>query len=74
MYLYYIFFADTVFGTTNPYIYDKKNFDIKISNPMNSVHIPIKTFGNVQLEILAKSASFGQGNILHINTQYLIQY
>lgn len=50
----------TVFGTTNPYIYDKKNFDIKISNPMNSVHIPIKTFGNVQLEILAKSASFGQ--------------
>lgn len=27
---------------------------------MNSVHIPIKTFGNVQLEILAKSASFGQ--------------
>nr|XP_034318574.1 cell death-related nuclease 6 [Crassostrea gigas] len=51
---------ETVFGTTNPYIYDKKNFDIKISNPMNSVHIPIKTFGNVQLEILAKSASFGQ--------------
>ncbi|XP_052694227.1 LOW QUALITY PROTEIN: putative deoxyribonuclease-2 [Crassostrea angulata] len=38
----------------------RKNFDIKISNPMNSVHIPIKTFGNVQLEILAKSASFGQ--------------
>eukprot|EP00105_Crassostrea_gigas_P023899 XP_011443942.1 PREDICTED: uncharacterized protein LOC105339863 isoform X3 [Crassostrea gigas] len=50
----------TVFETTNPYIYDKKNFDIKISNPMDSVHIPIKTFGNVQLEILAKSALFGQ--------------
>lgn len=73
MYLYYIFIAETV-RNANPYIYDKKNFDIKISNPMNSVHIPIKTFGNVQLEILAKSASFGQGNILHINTQYFIQY
>lgn len=50
----------SVFETTNPYIYDRKNFNISIGNPMNTVPISLKTSGNVQLEILAKSSSFGQ--------------
>lgn len=72
-YLYYPFYiVESVFETTNPYNYDRKNFNISIGNPMNTVPISLKTSGNVQLEILAKSSSFGQGNIFNINAQYFI--
>lgn len=50
----------SAFETTNPYIYDNKNFNINVQDPMASSHLSLKTLGNVQLDILAKSASFGQ--------------
>lgn len=48
MYLYYLFYiVESVFEMTNPYIYDMKNFNINIGNPMDTEHISLKTFENV---------------------------
>lgn len=56
--------AENIFGTTNPYIYDKKNFDINKTNRQANSHFSLKSHNNAQLEVLAKSAAFQEGDVL----------
>lgn len=47
-----------IFGTTHPYIYDRINFDVNTLNRPSTSHVGLKSRGNVQLKVLAKSATF----------------
>uniref|UniRef100_A0A8W8P3Q4 Uncharacterized protein n=1 Tax=Magallana gigas TaxID=29159 RepID=A0A8W8P3Q4_MAGGI len=47
-----------IFGTTLPYIYDRTNFDVNTLNRPSTSHVRLKSRGNVQLEVLAKSATY----------------
>ncbi|XP_078329349.1 deoxyribonuclease-2-alpha-like isoform X2 [Crassostrea virginica] len=48
----------SVFETTEPYIYDSKNFSPTTGNKQTTSDVDMKTRGNVQLKCIAKSADY----------------
>lgn len=60
----FFFSVENIFGTTHPYIYDKTNFDVNTLNRPSTGHVRLKSHGNVQLEVLAKSATYKEGETL----------
>ncbi|XP_061180817.1 deoxyribonuclease-2-alpha-like [Saccostrea echinata] len=49
----------TAFATTNPYIYSQ-NGGVPLKGELTTYSMPIKTKGNEELKLLAKSSSFGK--------------
>lgn len=58
------FLVENIYGTTHPYIYDKTNFDVNAINRPSKSHVGLKSHGNVQLKVLAKSAAYKEGDTL----------
>ena len=54
-------FIESVFETTEPYIYDSKNFSPSSGNRQTTSDVDMKTRGNVQLKCIAKSADYQHG-------------
>ena len=54
-------FIESVFETTEPYIYDSKNFSPTTGNKQTTSDVDMKTRGNVQLKCIAKSADYQHG-------------
>lgn len=65
LFLYwFVLIVENIFGTTNPFIYEKKNFDINSTKPKNKSPDSLKSHNNVKLEVFAKSAAFRGGDAL----------
>lgn len=62
--VFFLFLVENIFGTTHPYIYDRTNFDVNTLNRPSTSHVRLKSRGNVQLEVLAKSATYKEGEAL----------
>lgn len=61
---FFLFLVENIFGTTHPYIYDRTNFDVNTLNRPSTSHVGLKSRGNVQFKVLAKSATFKEGEAL----------
>lgn len=62
--LFFLFLVENIFGTTHLYIYDTTNFDVNTLNRPSTSHVGLKSRGSIQLEVLAKSATFKEGEAL----------
>lgn len=63
LFISFLIFSENIFSTTNPNIYDQKNFTVKGGNPTNESITVLETSGENLLVVFAKSATFGKGRV-----------
>lgn len=61
LFIFILIFSENIFSTTNPYIYDKKNFAVKGGNSTSESTTVLRTSKKNWLIVFAKSATFGKG-------------
>lgn len=54
---------EKIFKTTNPNIYDQKNFTVWGGKPASKINLDFRTSGKNLVEVFAKSAKFGKKDI-----------
>lgn len=64
--IFFFILIEQIFKTTNPFIYDEKNFSLERSKENNPsyLYMDFKTSGDVQLKVFAKPKSCEDG--IHI--------
>eukprot|EP00105_Crassostrea_gigas_P023904 XP_011443949.1 PREDICTED: plancitoxin-1-like [Crassostrea gigas] len=54
---------EKIFKTTNPNIYDQRNFTVWEGKPASKINLDFRTSGNSLVKVFAKSAKFGKKDI-----------